>query len=163
MYPELCVEGVSFGTVVELPAEYEVFDFSKGYDSERTLKYPYGIGKYNEHRPTMYVGEQFLEEQRTVHMGIDIAAPVGTAINAFYDGFIFALGNNDLPWDYGPTIITEHHWLGQRIFALHGHLSERSLKLWSIGDSISKGAVVGRIGAKTENGGRSPLADEHRR
>ena len=42
------------------------------------------------------------------------------------------------------------------IFALHGHLSERSLKLWSIGDSISKGAVVGRIGAKTENGGWNP-------
>ena len=156
IYPELCVEGMKFGTVVELPEEYEVFDFSKGYDAQRTLKFPYGIGKYNEYRPSMYLGEQFLEDQRTVHMGIDVAAPVGTAVKAFYDGFIFALGNNDLPWDYGPTIITEHRWLNQRIFALHGHLSKCSLDMWNVGDSIVKGSVVGRIGAKEENGGWNP-------
>ncbi len=155
-YPKLDVQGMKFVPVVELPNEYEIFDFSDEYDSDRTLQHPYGIGKYDEHRPTMYVGEQFLEDQRTVHMGIDIAGPVGTSVFAFFEGLIFALGNNDLPWDYGPTIITEHRWLKQRVFALHGHLSEKSLTRWKKGDRFSKGEKIAEIGNKAENGGWNP-------
>ena len=70
----------------------------------------------------MYEGEQFHYEesqhQRTVHMGIDIAAPVGTQVHAFYDGFVFAVGNNDLPFDYGPTLITKHEICGIVLYAL---------------------------------------------
>ena len=149
-----------FHPVVILPEEYEVFDFSKGYDPQRNLRFPFGIGKYNEHRPTMYEGEQFHYEtslhQRTVHMGIDIAAPVGTKIHAFDDGVIFALGNNNLPFDYGPTLITKHKIQNLDIYALHGHLCVGDLQKWSVGDRVNKGVVIAHVGAKEENGGWNP-------
>lgn len=150
----------SFHPIIALPEEYEVFDFSQGYDPERNLQFPFGIGKYNEHRPTMYEGEQFhyeeLQHQRTVHMGIDIAAPVGTEIYAFEDGYVFAVDNNDLPFDYGPTLITKHEICGFVFWALYGHLRLDVLQKMHVGKSFKKGDIIAHIGDKNENGGWNP-------
>ena len=152
----LNVEGMTFGPVIKLPPDYEVYDFTRGYDPDRPLASPYGVGKYNEHRPGMYEGDQFTEGRRDIHIGIDIGAPVEEPVLAFYPGVIFALGDNALPWDYGPTIITSHKWLNQKVFALHGHLSRASLKRWNVGDTFEQGEVIGWVGPKTENGGWNP-------
>ena len=64
----------TFHPVIQLPAEYEIYDFTQGYDPDRTLSHPYGIGRYDEHRPCMYEVEQF-EGIRNIHMGIDIGCP----------------------------------------------------------------------------------------
>ena len=108
-----------FHPVIKLPKDYEVYDFTKGYDPNRELQSDYGVGKYNEHRPGMYQGDHFEKERRTIHIGIDIAAPIGTPIYAFADGKIHKQGYNSLPWDYGATIVTEHIVEGKRIYALH--------------------------------------------
>jgi len=146
----------NYHPVILLPENYEVYDFSQGYDSNRELKFAYGIGKYNEHRPGMYKGEHFEAQQRTVHMGIDIAAPIGCQVFAFAEGTIFKQGYNSLPWDYGTTIITKHNIDGHPLFALHGHLSRASLDLREEGDSFSKGDLLATIGNKNENGGWNP-------
>ena len=151
----LATDGVSFRPVIHLPAEYEIYDFSNGYDPNRTLTHPYGIGRYDEGRPGMYLGEQF-EGIRNIHMGIDIGCPAGEPVHAFYAGTIFKLGNNALPYDYGPTIITRHVWLDQVGFALHGHLASASLQRWREGDSFDAGAVLAHVGEKHENGGWNP-------
>ena len=147
------MEGVGFEPVIRLPQDYEVYDFSEGYDPERPLKSPYGIGRYNERRPGMYLGDQFVEGARDIHVGVDIAAPEGEPVYAFYAGSIFKLGDNALPYDYGPTIITKHRWLGQDVFALHGHLTRESLERWSPGDSFEAGAPLAEVGGKDVNGG----------
>ena len=152
----LNVASITFAPVIKLPDEYEIYDFTEGYDSDRPLAYPYGVGKYNEHRPGMYAGEQFTEDQRDIHIGIDIGTPVGEPVHAFYGGTIHALGDNDIPWDYGPTIITVHRWLNQTVYALHGHLSRASLAEWSVGDHFEQGATLGWVGTKAENGGWNP-------
>ena len=153
-------ESESFHPIIILPEKYEVFDFSEGYDPNRNLKFPFGIGKYNEHRPTMYEGEQFhyeeLQYRRTVHMGIDIAAPVGTEVYAFCDGHVFAVGNNDLSFDYGPTLITKHDICGFELYALHGHLRLDLLQNMHVGDLIKKGDIIAHIGDEMENGGWNP-------
>ena len=150
----------NFHPVIVLPENYEVFDFSEGYDPDRNLKYPYGVGKYNEHRPTMYKGEQFHYEtslhQRAVHIGIDIAAPVKTDIYAFEKGVVYAVGNNDLPYDYGPTLITKHRIQDLEIYALFGHVTTSVLTKWSAGDSFEKGEILTQVGSKMENGGWNP-------
>jgi hypothetical protein len=97
----------TFHPVIQLPAEYEVYDFTQGYDPDRTLSHPYGIGRYDEHRPGMYEGEQF-EGIRNIHMGIDIGCPAGEPVYAFSAGTIHKLGDNAIPYDYGPTLITQH-------------------------------------------------------
>ncbi len=154
-WPPLNVQGILFGPVIALPSEYEVYDFSGGYDPERALTHPYGVGKYDEHRPGMYEGEQF-DGIRNIHVGIDIGTPQGEPVLAFFDGTIFKLGDNALPYDYGPTIITRHRWLDQTVFALHGHLSRASLKGWQEGDTFEKGQVLAHVGNRHENGGWNP-------
>lgn len=155
MSSPLDITGVRFHPVIKLPELYEVYDFSDSYDPDRTLEHPYGVGKYDEVRPGMYLGDQF-EGVRNIHMGIDIGCPAGEPVHAFYAGTVFKLGNNALPYDYGPTIITRHVWLNQIVFALHGHLSTHSLTLWQEGDAFDAGTVLAHVGEKHENGGWNP-------
>jgi len=132
-----------------------VYDFSVGYDPNRTLSHEYGVGKYDELRPGMYKGEQF-EGIRNIHVGIDIGTPAGEPVLAFFPGTIFKLGDNALPYDYGPTIITQHQWLDQTVYALHGHLSRSSLNEWKEGDSFDMGTTLAQVGEAHENGGWNP-------
>jgi murein DD-endopeptidase MepM/ murein hydrolase activator NlpD len=152
---KLDFSNVSFCPVISLPKEYEVFDFSNGYDPNRQHKYAYGIGKYNEKRPQMYTGELY-NDRRDIHVGIDIMAPVNTKVHAFFEGEIFLFANNDRELDYGFTIITKHKINEQIIYALFGHLSKTSIDNIYIGQRFSAGDVIAYIGDKSENGGWNP-------
>ena len=145
-----------FHPVIFLPSDYEIYDFSSGYDPDRDRKSEYGIGKYAEFRPGMYRGDLFEKEQRCIHMGIDIAAPIHTPVYAFDDGEIFCFGVNANPFDYGPTIITKHIVHQRTIYALHGHLSAQSLMEKEVGQKLRRGEQFATIGTKGENGGWNP-------
>lgn len=155
-FAPLRTDGVRFEVVIALPSDYEVYDFTQGYDPHRALASPYGVGRYDERRPGMYLGEQFVDGGRDVHMGIDLAAPAGEPVLAFYAGTVFLLGDNALPFDYGPTLITRHRWLDQTVYALHGHLSRESLARWSPGDIFEAGDELGQVGSAEVNGGWNP-------
>ena len=152
----LDVDGMVFHPVIDMPSGYEVYDFTGGYDPDRPRTSDYGVGRYDEDRPGMYLGEQFVGGQRTVHVGVDLAAPVGEPVHAFYEGTIFQLGDNARAYDYGPTIITHHRWGGQDVYALHGHVTRCSLARWQPGDSFAQGERLARVGARDENGGWNP-------
>lgn len=147
-----------FHPVIRLPRDYEVYDFTKGYDPNRALASPFGIGRYNERRPGMYQGELYTDakEQRDIHIGIDIGAPVGTPVHAFAAGEIFLFAFNGAPWDYGNTLITKHQIDGRPIFALHGHLSGASIAGKTQGQAIGAGEVIAWVGDRQENGGWNP-------
>jgi murein DD-endopeptidase MepM/ murein hydrolase activator NlpD len=144
-----------FLPVVKLPADYEVYDFTQGYDEQRKLTSAYGIGRYLEKRAGMYDQELFSGE-RNIHVGIDIAAPAGEPVMAFFDGDIFLFQDNDRTGDYGPTIITRHFLKGLSLYALHGHLSRSSLRNIRIGQKLRAGEVFAKIGDRDENGGWNP-------
>ena len=124
----------------------------------------YQIGRYDEQRPGMYETELFSGE-RDIHMGIDIGAPVGTAVHAFADGEIHSFSNEHDAGGYGPVIITsheisfpddaQHQWAGENklVYALHGHLSTSDLEGLSPGQAITAGQVIGHMGHEAENGG----------
>jgi murein DD-endopeptidase MepM/ murein hydrolase activator NlpD len=145
-----------FHAVIHLPAEYEVFDFTRGYDPFRPMKSPYGIGRYNEKRKDVYTTGLFTAGARDIHVGIDIAAPVGTPIHAFADGEIHLQGYNGAAGDYGYTIITRHRFDGIDLYALFGHLDARSITLRSDGDAFHAGDVLAYVGDRHENGGWNP-------
>lgn len=145
-----------FSFVIDLPKDYEIYDFTKGYDENRLLKSPYGVGKYNEKRKDMYSGPLYDKEQRNIHVGIDIAAPVGTPVHACYDGEIYMTGYNSQVLDYGYTLITKHSFDGMDLYILHGHLSKKSIEGKIPGQKIKKGDVIAWIGEKSENGGWNP-------
>ena len=150
-------KGEIFHPVIHLPKSYDVYDLSVGYDPGRTLEGPYGIGKYNERRVGMYTDKElFKADHRDIHIGIDIAAPVGTEVHSIYDGEVFLFGVNSAEGDYGPTLITKHTIKGRELFVLHGHLSGVSLAGKVEGQKIKKGEVIAWVGEKHENGGWNP-------
>jgi murein DD-endopeptidase MepM/ murein hydrolase activator NlpD len=156
----LDVAGYDFYPVIALPRDYEVYDFTRGYDPNRTLASPYGIGRYDEKRVAVYTTALFAatggKGARDVHMGIDLAAPAGTAVHAFWEGTIHAFADNDAPGDYGPTIVTHHVLGGRDVWALFGHLSRASLGGRALGARVERGAILGHVGEKHENGGWNP-------
>ena len=156
-----------FHTVVNLPEQYWVFDFTKGVDASWKCPFDYQIGRYDETRPGMYEQELFSGD-RDLHMGIDIGAPQQTEVFAFTDGIIHSFGINSEEGSYGPTIITQHqvslasHVGSQQmnplttIWVLHGHLATESLEGLEIGQEVRGGQLLARIGNKSENGGWEP-------
>ncbi len=144
-----------FHSVIDLPKDYEIFDFTQGYDENRNLKFPYGIGKYNEKRKNMYTGPLYVD-QRDIHVGIDIGAPIGTPVHAFYDGEIFMVGYNSQPLDYGYTLITKHVLEETDLYVLHGHLNKKSIANKKPGQKFKAGEAIAWLGDRSENGGWNP-------
>ena len=149
------VSGIKFGDVIELPEKVPVLDLSN-QNSQNKNNYTYSIGKYNEKRPGMYLGQHYEKTHRNIHMGIDIGAPVGTPVYSFYDGEIFLFDYNDGKLDYGYTLIIKHVINNVSLFALYGHLDQRSIKNKKVGEHVSTNDEIAFIGSSAENGGWPP-------
>ncbi|GAK91530.1 M23/M37 peptidase [Nonlabens ulvanivorans] len=93
---------------------------------------------------------------RDVHMGIDLWAPAGTSVHAVMDGVIHSFKLNDDAGNYGPTIILEHDWNGQKIYSLYGHLSISDMAGWEVGFRFRESEKIATLGTPQENGGYSP-------
>ncbi len=78
-------------------------------------------------------------EPRRPHFGVDVAAPTGTPVTAPADGRV-ALAENDLYYT-GGTVMLDH---GHGLTSVYSHLSALTVRL---GDRVSQGDMIGRIGA----------------
>jgi peptidoglycan LD-endopeptidase LytH len=145
----------AFSPVIELPPDYEVYDFTRGYDKDRVRTSKFGVGKYNEVRKGMYTTELFAGE-RNIHMGIDIAAPVNHPVASFYEGHVYMFAYNAAAGDYGHTLIIEHEFDGVKLWALYGHLSSASTQDKDTGQKVRAGEVIAWVGDEHENGGWNP-------
>ncbi len=77
------------------------------------------------------------------HNGIDIAAPIGTAVDAALSGVVLGTGNTDLVWgcySFGKWVMLVH---GNGISTLYAHLSEIDV---AKGQQVSAGQVIGLSG-----------------
>src|SRR5690606_22350572 len=99
----------------------------------------------------------FGSEPRTLHLGIDLFQPAGAPVFAPLDGTVHSFADNDLPLDYGPTVLLEHRPDGcPPFFTLYGHLSRASLDGLAEGRPVAKGERIGALGTPDENGGWAP-------
>lgn len=73
------------------------------------------------------------------HLGIDIGAPQGTPIYAADSGYIVTAGWSTV--GYGFMILINH---GNGYVTRYGHLSSFNVE---VGDSVKKGALIGRVGS----------------
>lgn len=148
------------------------------------LRAQWNVGKYDENRVEMYQSALFVDTantidgfggRRTVHLGVDLGAPVGTPVYAFADGVVHSVGYNAPLGDYGYVIVVEHYWgaahatttgtgtgtgaettTNNRVWALYGHLDQSVLRArgrLKEGASIRRGQLLGRVGDAHENGG----------
>ena len=148
-----------FHRAIDLPDQYPIFDLTQPASPDLHPESPYGVGRYNEKRVGVYETDLFQRagsDRRDIHVGVDLAAPAGSKVYAFYAGTLLMAAVNGAPGDYGGTLITEHQ-LGERtIWALYGHLSHASVHNLKIGSSFSAGQILGWLGSESENGGWNP-------
>lgn len=132
----------------------------------------YTIGKYDENRVNLYSSEMFENEnnaidgyegKRTLHIGIDLGAPVGEAVHSFWNGKVHSVGYNSHLGDYGYVIVVEYDLKEMRsadgpdgidkFWVLYGHLDSSTIERHDVGENVVRGAILGNIGNVKENGG----------
>ena len=124
-----------------------------------------GIGRFDEVR-ACYRNEPFCspsdgaDEWRTVHLGIDLFAPVGTPVSSPLAGRVCSVLDNAGRLDYGPTVIVEHEIDDEsgpvRFWTLYGHLTSDTLEKTRADQRIEAGEVIGAIGSPPQNGDWAP-------
>lgn len=132
----------------------------KFVNSHFNESYTVAIGGYREKRATYRNAAHFSDlpasEVRDRHLGIDLWVAAGTHVYAPLEGVVHSFNYNDLPFDYGPTIILKHTIDNDEFYSLFGHLSLDSIEGLEIGQIISRGQEFARIGDRTVNGGWPP-------
>ncbi len=160
---DLSMGSRELGNLLEL-SDVEVFT-RQLFDRMRAANSSVGIGRYNEARP-IYTSDQYKvegnngPEWRTVHIGLDIFIEAGAPVLAPLDGVVHSFRNNDVPLDYGPTIILQHSvdYRDRQLtfYTLYGHLSVESLDGLYKGMHITQGTPFCNIGNYPVNGGWPP-------
>ena len=117
-----------------------------------------GVGGYLEQRGRYADSEIFrqTEQPRSIHLGVDLWADVGTKVFAPIDGVIHSFQDNDNFYDYGPTIIISHKHKETVFHTLYGHLSRESIDELEVGFEISQGQLIGEFGSAEVNGDWPP-------
>lgn len=96
------------------------------------------------------------EDERDIHIGLDIWAGAGTPVLAALDAEVHSFDYNAGSGNYGPTIVLKHLVGRNEFYTLYGHLSIESIEDIEIGDRFSKGAEIGRLGYASVNGNYPP-------
>ena len=129
----------------------------------------FGIGGYNENRvlykrsslfePAGLLGTTRAEgiqgigiSSRSIHLGIDIWGPEGTAVFAPVGGMVHSFAFNNNFGDYGATIILQHQLDTIVFYTLFGHVSLTDIAQLHQGKYISRGEIIAHFGGQAENG-----------
>lgn len=92
------------------------------------------------------------EENRTIHLGIDIWGEAGSEIYAPVGGRVHSFAFNNHFGDYGATLILLHQLNGLLFHTLYGHLSLKDIGGLNEGKFLNRGALIGHFGTAAENG-----------
>ncbi|MBN9030317.1 MAG: aminotransferase class III-fold pyridoxal phosphate-dependent enzyme [Rhizobiales bacterium] len=120
-----------------------------------------GIGPFAEER-TVYAGEMFSSRfidgaRRTRHLGFDLFMAAGTKVFSPLAATVVSVEIEKDPLGYGCLIALRHEPEGCPPFiSLWGHLAHEAMQRLKAGDRLEAGALVGHMGASTENGGWAP-------
>jgi 4-aminobutyrate aminotransferase-like enzyme/Ser/Thr protein kinase RdoA (MazF antagonist) len=120
-----------------------------------------GIGPFGEER-TVYAGDMFVSRfiektRRTRHLGLDLFMAAGTKLYTPLPATVVSVEIEKDPLGYGCLIALRHEPEDCPPFvSLWGHLAHEALGRLKAGERLEAGALVGEMGAPTENGGWAP-------
>ena len=149
-------------------AELKTINVSSSADLAKFVKYQIQLqggkiayGGYLEtrgiyQRSTYFNENTKPEDERNIHLGVDIWIDAGTNVLAALDGEIHSFNNNLNHGDYGPTIILKHEIEGFVFYTLYGHLSLESLFRLEVGMKFNQGEVIAQLGTAEVNGDYPP-------
>jgi peptidoglycan LD-endopeptidase LytH len=117
----------------------------------------FGIGGYAENR-TIYRRSKLFsgDEERTLHLGIDIWGPAGTPVYAALGGMVHSFAFHNDFGNYGATIILLHQLETVAFYTLYGHLALKDISVLKEGAYITRGELIGHFGQPHENGNWPP-------
>ena len=123
-----------------------------------TAKIAYGgyLEKRGIYQRSTYFNQQNPEEERNIHLGMDLWIEAHTPIYAPLNGTIHSFKNNTNHGDYGPTIILKHHIEGVEFYTLYGHLSLASIQDLEVGVEVTQGDQIATLGTAEVNGDYPP-------
>jgi len=136
-------------------------------DEARTLGMAAGVGptwvgSYGEPRavytaPAFRSGPGATADRRSVHIGVDVFLPAGTAVQAPFDGLVDTAEYREAPLDYGGMVVLRHETTeGDPFWTLYGHLARASVSSLFPGQRLLAGQRFAELGAPEENGGWDP-------
>ena len=130
-------------------------------DFTKSKKAKIAIGGYLEKRNLYKRSKHFNKQtdpndERNIHLGLDLWAKEGTKVLAALDGEIHSFKNNTNHGDYGPCIILKHSIEGTVFHTLYGHLSIDSINTIKIGKSVKQGDEIAKLGDSSINGDYAP-------
>ncbi|QRM87822.1 peptidoglycan DD-metalloendopeptidase family protein [Lacinutrix sp. WUR7] len=132
--------------------------FIQHYLKKHNKKVAFGgyAEKRNIYKRSTYFKSQNIEEERNIHLGIDLWIAAGTKIYTPLDATVHSFKNNPNFGDYGPTIILKHSIKDQVFYTLYGHLSVASIQSIKVGQLLKAGACIATLGDATVNGDYAP-------
>ena len=115
------------------------------------------VGGYLENR-SVYKDTELFQGQadRSIHIGVDVFMPAGTAVHAPLEGEVCSFANRSIYGDYGPVVILRHQLDGIEFHSLYGHLAETSLDGLSHGKVFAAGEKIAELGLRPTNGNWPP-------
>ena len=133
-------------------------EYIQQYLKDQNAKVAFGgyLEKRTIYQRSTHFNSLSKNNQRNIHLGIDLWCEKNTAVLAVLDGEIHSFRNNKNFGDYGPTIILKHEIENKIFYSLYGHLSLESIENIEIGDTIKKQDVIGRLGSNKVNGDYAP-------
>jgi len=132
--------------------------FIWNYIKANNAKIAYGgyLEKRGIYQRSAYFNPQNPEEERNIHLGLDLWIEAHTPIFAPLNGTIHSFKNNTNYGDYGPTIILKHHIKGVEFYTLYGHLSLASIQDLDVGVEVTQGDQIATLGTAEVNGDYPP-------
>ncbi len=124
------------------------------YTTTRNAKVAYGgyLEQRDIYSRSTYFKDSTTENERNIHLGVDLWCKADTKVLAVLDGEIHSFQNNTNFGDYGPTIIVKHKVDNIEFYSLCGHLSLTSIEGLTVGKKIQQSEVIGTIGDSSVNG-----------
>ncbi|MEP3836310.1 MAG: peptidoglycan DD-metalloendopeptidase family protein [Algibacter sp.] len=113
------------------------------------------LEKRNIYKRSIHFNNE-VEEERNIHLGMDLWCEVETPIYAPLNGTVHSFNNNRNYGDYGPTIILKHDFNGVVFYTLYGHLSLASITDLKVGRIFKQNEIIATLGDPTVNGDYPP-------
>lgn len=133
--------------------------YIQSHIAENGCRVAYGgyLETRNVYQRSAYFNDQIdPNDERNIHIGVDIWSDVGTKVLAALDGEVHSFANNTNHGDYGPTIILKHTFDKLTFYSLYGHLSMASIENLRVGETFKQGQAIGSFGDASVNGDYAP-------
>ncbi len=126
--------------------------FQKILEQRMEDNFSWGVGAYLERRDTILAGyPQMVEEERFIHLGLDVIVPLNEQLHAPLDAVVQKSGYEEGDGNYGGYVLLKHESLYHETFySFYGHLRRKTLPL--TGEVFKAGSPFAEIGDFHENG-----------